>query len=128
MATMSDYKTEAYVDNADGVYLFQLDGERVRWAARYEGLDGADLAAMDFCGLTVQDIDPIADGWDLGGYDSLRQAQDEYDRWFSGAEYQYFVASSDWYEGREADMLEREHPEDWRSATASRFTKSFLGL
>lgn len=119
---MSEYKTEAYVDNADGVYVLQLDGERVRWAAAYHGADGADMAAMDFCGLAVQCIDPIEDGWELGDYESLDQAQAEYDQG-----YMELVASTDLYQGRDEDMLVHEDPEDWGEYTARRFVRSFLG-
>lgn len=123
MATMGEYRAEAYVDNGEGVYVFQLDGNRVRWAAAYHGADGADMAAMDFCGLAVQCIDPIEDGWELGDYESLDQAQADYDKWGG----MRLVASTDLYQGREADMLLREDPEDWGEYTAKRFVRSFLG-
>lgn len=123
MATMSEYRAEACIDNGEGVYVFQLDGNRVRWAAAYHGADGADLAATDFVGLAVQCIDPIEDGWELGDYESLDQAQADYDKWGG----MRLVASTDLYQGREADMLVREDPEDWGEYTAKRFVRSFLG-
>lgn len=122
MATMGEYRAEAYVDNADGVCVFQLDGERVRWAAWYRGTDGADMAAADFVGLAVQCIDPIEDGWELGDYESLDQAQADYDQG-----YMELVASTDLYQGRDADMLVREDPREWPEYTAQQFVRSFLG-
>ena len=122
MATMGEYRAEAYVDNGEGVYVFQLDGERVRWAAKYQGTDGADLAATDFVGLAVQDIDPVSDGWELGDFESLDQAQADYDQG-----YMELVASTDLYQGREVDMLVRKDPEDWGEYTAQHFVRSFLG-
>lgn len=47
MATMGEYRAEAYVDNGEGVYVFQLDGNRVRWAAAYHGADGADMLVYE---------------------------------------------------------------------------------
>ncbi|MCI6548635.1 MAG: hypothetical protein MR415_08325 [Coriobacteriaceae bacterium] len=122
MATMSDYTTDARIDNGDGIYIFQLDGDRVRWAAAYDGMEGADQAAADFAGITAQGIDPVDSGWEYGGYESLAQAQEDYDTWDME-----LVASSDYYQGRDADMLAREGPEDWPTRTARRFTESFLG-
>lgn len=119
---MSKYITEAYIDNADGIYVFQLDGERVRWATWWRGTDGAELASEDFCGITVQCIDPIEDGWGLGDYESLDQAQADYDQG-----YMELVASSDLYQGRNADMLVREDPREWPENTARSFVRSFLG-
>jgi hypothetical protein len=116
---MSEYITEAYVDNADGTCVFQLDGERVRWAAWYRGTDGADLAAADFVGIAVQCIDPIEDGWGLGDYESLQEAQADYDQGCME-----LVASSDFYRGRNVDMLTRE---EWPEYTAMSFVRSFLG-
>lgn len=122
MATMGEYKTEAYIDNARGVYVFQLDGERVRWATKYYTCDGAEFAAMDFVGIAVQNLDPIKDSWGLGDYESLDQAQADYDQG-----YMELVASTDLYQGRNADMLVRKDPEECPEYTAQHFVRSFLG-
>lgn len=119
---MSEYITEAYVDNADGVSVFQLDGERVCWASWWRGTDGAALAAMDFVGIAVNGIDPIEDGWELGDYESLDQAQAGDDQG-----YMELVASTELYQGRDADMLVREDPREWPEYTAQHFVRSFLG-
>jgi hypothetical protein len=119
---MSEYITKAYVDNADCVYVFQLEGERVRYATKWRGTDGADLAATDFIGIAVQDIDPVEDGWELGDYESLQEAQADYDQGCME-----LIASTDLYQGRDADMLVREDAEEWPEYTAHSFVRSFLG-
>lgn len=121
MATTGKYTTEVYIDNADGIYVFQLDGGRVRWAAMMRGADGAEEISMCFAGIAVQCMDPVEEGWEYGDFDGLDMAQAEYDQG-----YLELVASTDLYQGRDADMLVREDPEDWGAFTAQRFVRSFL--
>lgn len=118
---MSEYITEAYIDNADGVYVFQLEGERVRWAVSYRGTDGAEMAAADFAAIAVQCMDPVEEGWEYGELDDLDMAQAVYNQG-----YLELVASTDLYDGRDADMLVREDAEEWPEYTARNFVRAFL--
>ncbi len=60
-ATVSS--VEVYEDNAGALHLFAFghDGEIV-YAAHYWGCE--DQAAADYCGLVVQGIDPVSEGWE----------------------------------------------------------------
>lgn len=81
--------TEVYEDNAGGLNLYHMvDGETV-YSAHFWGQEWE--AAQEFAGLTMQDIDPVTDGWESAGLDP-----DE--------EMGQLIATSDWYEGDDADM------------------------
>lgn len=57
------YVYEAYEDNAGGLHLFALDDEQnVVWGFYYYGAEY--MAACDWVGLLVQEIDPVEDGWE----------------------------------------------------------------
>ncbi len=122
MATTGKYTTEVCIDNADGIYAFQLDNGQVRWAAMEWGTDGAEEISRCFAGIAVQCMDPVEEGWEYGGFDGLDMAQAEYDQ--GNLE---LVASTDLYQGRDADMLVREDPREWPEYTAQHFVRSFLG-
>ena len=121
---MSEYTTDVYIDGEGGIYVYQVDAtERVRWASAYHDMDGAEMASADFCGITVQCIDPITSGWGFGDFKSIEEAKDL----FYAANGLELVASSDFYRGRDVDMLINPDPEECADLVLRRFTRSFLG-
>jgi hypothetical protein len=116
--------TEVYTSNADFIklYHFSEDGT-LDYAALYLGIEGAEMAAEDFAGITVQGIDPVEDGWELGGFDSLEEAQEQYDC-ESPAD---LIASSTWYEGSDSSMLRYESADECSQPTVGAFTACFIG-
>ena len=58
---------EAYETNAGMLAIFALDGDRVAWSMGYHGAEYE--AAQDWCGLIVQGLDPMREGWDDGALD-----------------------------------------------------------
>lgn len=117
--------TEVYTSNADYTKLYHFDEDgKLDYAALYQGIEGAEMASEDFAGITVQGIDPVEDGWELGGFDSLDEAQEQYDC-ESPAD---LIASSAWYEGSDSSMLRYESAEECHGdIDAEAFTSHFLG-
>lgn len=116
--------TEVYTSNADftKLYHFSEDG-KLDYAALYQGIEGAEMAAEDFAGITVQGIDPVEDAWELGGFESLDEAQEQHDCENTSD----LIASSAWYEGSDSSMLRYGSAEECSEPTVSAFTASFLG-
>lgn len=93
---------EVYEDNAGGLKLYAHNGNALVYGCLYydqtteDGYTAPEMCAADFVALTVQCIDPEADGWDAGDYS------------LSGIDYAAEsgrpIASSDWYEGADSDM------------------------
>ena len=121
---MSTTTTEVYTSNADytKLYHFAEDGS-LDYAALYRGIEGAEMAAEDFSGITGQGIDPVEDGGELGDFDSLEEAQEQYDC-ESPAD---IIASSYWYDGSDASMIMYESAEECSQPTVGAFTAAFLG-
>lgn len=116
--------TEVYTSNADftKLYHFSEDG-KLDYAALYQGIEGAEMAAEDFAGITVQGIDPVEDAWELGGFESFEEAQEQYDCENPSD----LIASSAWYEGSDSSMLRYGSAEECSEPTVAAFTASFLG-
>ena len=116
--------TEVYTSNANftKLYHFSEDG-KLDYAALYQGIEGAEMAAEDFAGITVQGIDPVEDTWELGGFESLEEAQEQYDCESPSD----LIASSAWYEGSDSSMLRYGSAEECSETAAAAFTSSFLG-
>lgn len=53
---------EAYEDNSGRIYIYALDGARPVWGQTYYGNE--DEAGQDWCGLMVQGLDPLREGWE----------------------------------------------------------------
>lgn len=93
---------EVYEDNGGGLKLYAFaDGSLVYGCLYYDqttedGYTAPEMCAADFVALTVQCIDPEADGWDAGDYS------------LSGIDYAAesgrLIASSEWYKGADSDM------------------------
>ena len=62
MGTEEARACEVYEDSAGALRLFVTEGDAVAWAARYFGDE--DVAAADYCGIVVQGLDPVAEGWE----------------------------------------------------------------
>ena len=62
MGTEGARACEVYEDSAGTLHLFVTEGGDVAWAARYFGDE--DVAAADYCGIVVQGLDPVAEGWE----------------------------------------------------------------
>lgn len=91
--------TELYEDKGGALLLFALrDGGPVWGGAYYDYVDGhdpAEVAATAYVGLTVQGIDPIAEGWE--GVDDPAGLYDEVtDLWCWHAGVMTLIACSDW--------------------------------
>lgn len=116
--------TEVYTSNADFTKLYHFDEDgKLDYAALYQGIEGAEMAAEDFAGITVQGIDPVEDAWELGGFESLEEAQEQH-----GCENPAdLIASSTWYEGSDSSMLRYESAEECSQPTVEAFTAAFLG-
>ena len=116
--------TEVYTSNADFIKLYHFDeGGKLDYAALYQGIEGAEMAAAEFAGITVQCIDPAENGWELGGFDSLEEAQEQYDC-ESPAD---LIASSAWYDGSDSSMLRYGSAEECSQYTDGAFTACLLG-
>lgn len=60
-----EYTYEAYEDNAGGLHIFVFDGDAVVLGFYHNGQEYE--AAQDWCGLMVQGLDPVAEGWEADG-------------------------------------------------------------
>lgn len=121
--------TEVYTSNADltKLYHFAEDG-KLDYAALYRGIEGAEMASEEFVGITLQGIDPVEAGWELAGFESLEEAQEQYDCENPSD----CIASSDRYDGSDASMLRYESADECseiecNEITAKAFTSAFLG-
>lgn len=123
MATTGNYLTEVFTYER-AACVFQTDGDRVRWGEALYGTDGAEQAALDFAGIAVQGIDPVAEGWEMVDFESADEAQRYYDKWVWGWT---LVASTGMYQGRDTDMLAHADPEEWGDQMARVFTRTFIG-
>ena len=84
----------------------------IDYASTYYG-DPEDCAT-DFAAIAVAGADPVADGWESIDLD---EAQTDYDMLANP------IASTDWYEGSDSDMVD----EDQSGCAASAFVAAFLG-
>lgn len=116
--------TDVYTSNADftKLYHFSKDGS-LDYAALYRGIEGAEMVAAELAAITVQCIDPVEDGWELVGFESLEEAQEQCDC-ESPAD---LIASSAWYEGSYASMLRYDIAEECSQPTVGAFTACLLG-
>ena len=105
--------TEVYEDNAGTLHLFHLtqDGT-IDYASTYYG--NPEDCATDFTAIAVAGADPIADGWESI---DLNDAKSDYDMLTP------LVASTDWYDGTDSDMVD----EDQSGYAAKAFVAAFLG-
>lgn len=93
---------EVYEDNAGGLKLYAFSGGSLVYGCLYDdqttedGYTAPEMCAADFVALTVQCIDPEANGWDAG--DCALTGIDY------AAESGRLIASSDWYKGADSDM------------------------
>lgn len=116
--------TEVYAE-FDGksirVYHFDDDGN-LAYAGCFEGTDEIEDAVNTFVALTAQELDPIEAGWELERFESIDQAQAEYD-----LEAGNLIASSDWYNGREEDMVRGDADDYDDNAAVAVFVSDFIG-
>ena len=78
-------KAEVYEDNAGELYIFALKQDAPVWGATYyedssDGMTGPEMCAADYVGLTMQGLDPLAEGWDgvdspIALYDAMRDCR-----------------------------------------------------
>ena len=116
--------TEVYTSNADFIKLYHFsEDDNLDYAALFRGIKGAEMAAECFAAITVQGIDPVEDGWELEDFESLEEAQEQYDC-ESPAD---LIASSTWYECSDSSMLRYESAEECSQPTVGAFTACFLG-
>ena len=130
-----NYRVDVYEDDS-GVRVYMVNGraDLVYWAASYED---PEEAAADFAGLTIQCLDPIAEGWEWGGFSSIWDADgircDDPDCAPQNAQSSYenecgeMIASSSWYRGKDSDMLRCKDPEEFSDVNASLFAEAFMG-
>lgn len=115
--------TEVYAGDGDLITLYHLTDGGIDYAAGYYGTEGAREAAQDFAGITVQGIDPVDAGWELGGFEDLDQARERFDAEMIGD----LVASSELYGGADLDMLTETDPEGCPTLTGRAFVREFVG-
>lgn len=106
--------TEVSEDNAGTLHLFHLtqDGT-IDYASTYYG--NPEDCAADFAAIACAGADPVADGWESVDLD---EAEEDYETLAN------LVASTDWYEGADSDMVD----EDQSGYAAKAFVDAFLGL
>ena len=105
--------TEVYEDNAGRLYLYHIDQDgTIDYASTYYG--SPEDCATDFAAIAVAGADPVADGWESIDLDD---AQADYDMLANP------IASTDWYDGSESDMVD----DDQSGYAAMDFVAAYLG-
>ena len=126
---MSDEcRTEVWIDNADGIYLYQgaiggVIGVNVRYACALRGVEGAAQVAGMFHQIEGG-ADPLEEGWEYGDFESLDQAQSDYAYlWDDSINYKLMAAS---YFGSGKHALVCRDPEQDPEYTAQAFSKKLI--
>lgn len=130
-AMTDECRTEVWVDNAGGIYLYQgaiggVIGVNIRYACALRGVEGAEEVAGMF--HQIEDgTDPLEEGWEYGGYESLDQAQDDYSRfcWTGEIGFKLMAAS---YFGKGTEALVCRDPEQDPEYTARVFSRKLIEL
>ena len=129
---MSDEcRTEVWIDNADGIYLYQgfgVDAADIRYACALRGTEGAEEAAEMFHQIEGG-VDPLEEGWEYGDYESLDQAKDDYTYhfWADFANYDLVAAT---YFGKGTEALDPVHISDEQASDymTHEFIKKLIDL